>query len=155
MAYKYGLEVIDQLSDGVWLGYSGAKHDGDHMVNIAGKMPQLWISVFAKTAITIDGDKYWYIELESWTSDDDNAARPPFSTGGTAENEAHYYLLHHSNADGAMAFAIGDLVTQMAVPVDLLAQFTTPHDWIQITTVTDKTDPGVDEEIDVILHAKL
>jgi hypothetical protein len=158
----HGKQILGELSDAQVIGYSGAKADSTNMVEIGGATGgQLWINVYAQTAISIATGEYFYIELESWSADLAASAIPPFSTSnsqginqatGTAESDAHYYLLHKTSADGALVFAAGDLITQCAIPEDMLRLLS--HDFVQLTYITDKTDPGVDETVDAFVWVK-
>ncbi len=163
MASKYGKIIVGaMLSDAQVLGYSAAQTDSSAMVNVGGQLDgRLWIDVYAQTAISIATGEYWYIEFESFSADTAASAIAPFSAdnqggingaSGTAETNAHIYLLHKTSADGQLDFSAGDLICQMAVPEDLMRLLS--HDFVQLTQITDKTDPGTDETIDAFVYVK-
>ncbi len=159
MASKHGQVPIVQLSDAVAIGYSGSTADTTTMFNSVGQTGRKpWIEVYAKTAISIASGEYWYIEFQAFSADTAASAVGPFTnsnsggvTGasGTAEDDAHQYLLHKTSADGALAFSIGDLICEFGIPEKLLRLKGYPY--VQLTNITDKTDPGVDETIDVLV----
>ena len=157
--YRYGNNVVAELSDAVAIGYDGSTADTTSMYHLVGQTGgQLWIRVYAHTAVTIGTGEYWYIEFQAYTADTAASADSPFSTAnsgginqatGTAEPEAHYYPLHCTSADGEASWAAGDLITEMAIPEKLCRLLSL--DYVQLTNVTDKTDPGTDETIDVLV----
>src|SRR6056297_82752 len=120
--------------------------DSDNMVNIVGPTKgNLWIDVYAGTDITTATGQAFNIELEGYTADTAASATPPFS-----DTDAHYYLLHKTSADGELAFDEGDLITQCAVPEDLLdAQ---SYDYIQLKYTTDADESS--EKVDAFVYWK-
>jgi len=156
---RYGNNVVAELSDALVIGYGGTTADTTSMAYIGGQTGgQLWLRVYAHTAVSIATGEYWYIEFQAFTADTAASADSPFSTSnsgginqatGTAETDAHYYPLHKTSADGTLAFAAGDLITEMAIPEKLCRLLSL--DYVQLTNITDKTDPGADETIDVLL----
>ena len=160
--YRYGRNIVAELSDAQSLGYGGSASDTTNMGYIGGQTGgQLYISVFAHTAISIATGEYWYIEFESYSADTAASAIAPFSTAnsagisqatGTAETNAHIYLLHKTSDDAQLDFAAGDLICEFAVP-EVMCRLLS-HDYVQLSQVTDKSDPGTDETIDVLLTVK-
>ena len=145
----YGNEVIKRLSDGQKIGYSGPSDST--MAYIGGQTNYgLAIKLYARTAITIEAAKYWYIELEVWTSDVGGSAIAPFKTGGAAEANAHLYLLHRTSSDPELQFAAGDLILEYVIP-NWFYEDGVKYDWVQLTYVTDRTD--VNETVDALLVA--
>lgn len=159
MSYRYGNNVVAALSEGVAIGYGGSTVDTTSMGYIGGQTGgQLWLRVYARTAVAIGSGEYWYIEFQAYTADTAASADSPFSTSnegginqatGTAEPEAHYYPLHCTSADGAADWAAGDLICEMAIPEKLCRLLSL--NYVQLTNITDKSDPGADETIDVLL----
>jgi hypothetical protein len=163
MANTYGLDPIVQLGDGTALGY-GESAVKTNMAEV-GKPTNgaLWLSVFAKTAISIATVEYLSVELISYSDDTIGSAIAPFNTGNNggnvsyggadAETNAHLYLLHKTSGDDELDFAAGDLICDIGIPEATLNAI--GHNHIAVSTITDKTAPGTDETIDVILHAKV
>ena len=157
MASKHGQVPVIQLSAAVELGWAGATADTTVMFNIAGQTNgRLWIYVYANTNITIDSGEYWYIEFQAFTADTAASADSPYSTtnaggvigaSGTSNNEAHYYLLHKTSADGALAFIAGDLIAEFGIP-DTMCRLV-GYDWVQLTNITDAADDN--SSIDVLV----
>ena len=163
MASKYGKIIVgDMLSDAQALGYGGSALDSTNMVNVGGQLDgRLWIDVYAQTAISIASGEYWYVELETFSADTAASAIAPFSAdnqggingaSGTAETNAHQYLLHKTSADGQLDFSAGDFIGQLAVPEDMMRLL--GHTFVQLKQITDKTDPGTDETIDAFVYVK-
>ena len=164
MANYHGLAtsaIVKVLSDAQTLPNAGSV-DSTNMVNIVGATKgNLWINVYANTDITIATAQAFNIELEGYTSDTAASATPPFSKdnegmatskngGGTAESDAHMYLLHKTSADGELAFSAGDLIAQCAVPEDLLRALS--YDYVQLKYTTDADEQT--EKVDAIAFYK-
>ena len=144
---RYGKTIIGEFSDAQTLPDSGAV-DSTSMVYVGGPTGgQQWINVYATTAVTIATGQAFSIELQSYSADTAASAISPFSTSngggipqasGTSEPDAHYYILHKTSADGELAFAAGDLMTQCAIPEDMLRLLS--HDYVQLVYTTDANE---------------
>ena len=158
-AYYGRTNIIGELSDAQALP-SGTSGDSTNMVNIVGQTGgHLWIDVYANTAITIATGQAFNIELEGYTSDTAASATPPFSktnssgrqgASGTAESDAHYYILHKTSADGELAFDQYDLITQCAIPEDLFRLLS--YDYVQLKYTTDANESS--EKVDAFVYVK-
>lgn len=156
----YGKQILGELSDNQTLPNAGTV-DSTNMVNIAGQTNgKLWIDVYAGTDISIADDKKFYIELEGYSSDDNDSATPPFSTAnsggmqgasGVLESDAHYYLLHKTADDGALAFSKGSLITQCAIPEDLFRLL--KYDFVQLKYTTDADESS--ETVTAFVYSKM
>lgn len=156
---RYGKVIVGELSDAQTLPDSTSE-DSTNMVYIGGPTAgQLWINVYANTAITIATAQAFNIELEGYSSDTAASATPPFTktnsggipqASGTAENDAHYYLLHKTSADGELAFDAGDLITQCAIPEDLMRLKS--YDYVQLKYTTDANESS--EKVDAFVWVK-
>lgn len=163
MANAYhGKIIIGELSDAQTLP-NATSEDSDAMVGLGATKSStggtLWIDVYANTAISIASGQLFYIELQSFTADTAASADSPFSSTnsggvpgatGTAELEGHYYILHKTSADGACAWDAGDLITQCAVPEDLLRLRS--QDFIQLRYETDADESS--EKVDAFVYVK-
>jgi len=136
--------------DSTNMGYIGLGNTGG----------RIWLDVYANTAITIATGQAFSIEFQSYSSDTAASAIPPFSTAnaggkagatGTAESDAHYYIMHKTSDDGELAFSAGDLMTQMAIPEDLLRLLS--HDYVQLRYLTDADEHT--EKVDAFIYAKV
>ena len=144
---RYGKTIIGELSDAQTLP-DGTAVDSTNMVFVGGPTGgQLWINVYAETAVVIATAQAFSIELQSYSADTAASAISPFSTSnkggipqatGTSEPDAHYYLLYKTSADNELAFAAGDLITQCAIPEDMLRLLS--HDYVQLVYTTDATE---------------
>lgn len=153
MASQYGKEVITQLSDGQAIGYGGSKLDSTNMAFIGGPTgARQTLSVYAQTAISIATGEYWYVEVEVFTADTAASAVSPFKTAGAAEDNAHLYLLHKTSADAQLDFAAGERICEYVLP-NWFYEDGVKYDWVQVTMITDKTDPGTDETVSIFTHA--
>jgi len=161
MANNYhGKEILGELSDAQTLP-NATSVDSTNMVFVGFQTNGgLWIDVYAETAVTIATGQAFNIELEGYTSDTASSATPPFSTSnaggiqgasGTAESDAHYYILHKTSADGELAFAAGDLITQCAIPEDLFRLLS--YDYVQLKYTTDANESS--ETVVAFVYAKV
>jgi len=152
--------VVGILSDAQTLP-NATSVDSTNMVDITGPTKgNMWINVYANTAITIATGQAFNIELEGFTADTAASATPPFSVDnngmktsvdtGTAESDAHFYLLHKTSADGELGFSAGDLVTQVAIPEDLFRAL--EYDFVQLKYTTDASE--VSEKVDAFVFYK-
>jgi len=153
--------IVKVLSDAQTLP-SATSVDSTNMVEVGlATKGNLWINVYANTDITIATGQAFNIELEGYTADTAASATPPFSVdnggmatsvngGGTAESDAHFYLLHKTSADGELAFSAGDLITQIAVPEDLFRALS--YDFAQLKYTTDVNESS--EKVDAIAFYK-
>lgn len=149
----YGKLILGELSDAQALPNNGSA-DSDNMVYVGGKTNgRLWINVYANTDISIADTKSLFIDIETWTSDAASSAIAPFSSGGTAISGATYRILNLTASGAAVTFSAGDLIVQVAVPEDLMNQFSTPHTYIQIKYTT--TDNESSEKVDAFVYAKI
>jgi hypothetical protein len=150
---NYGKQVITQLATAMTLPNALTK-DTTAMAFVGGSTNgALALSVYAVTAFAVATAKTFSIELQSYSADTAASAIPPFSTAntgltGTAESDAHYYVMHKTAADGAMAISAGSLITQCIIPQELLDKLA--HDWVQLTFLTDEDLSA--QTVDVILH---
>ena len=156
MANQYGIEPIGTFSNGQTLPDSTTA-DSTTMVYVGGQSGgALMISVYARTAVSIATGQAFNIELEAFTSDAPTSAVSPFSADNsgsspTAENDAHFYLLHKTSADNPLAFSAGDLITQCGVPFQLLDKLS--YDYIQLKYTTDADESA--ETVDAFVHGIL
>jgi len=161
MANNYnGKVILGELSDNQTLPDSTSV-DSTNMVYIGGQTSgKLWIDVYAGTAISIATGQSFSIELEGYSEDDAASATPPFSTAnsggiqgatGTPENDAHYYLLHKTSADGQLDFSAGSLITQCAIPEDLFRLL--GYDYVQLKYTTDADEST--ETITAFVYSKM
>ena len=161
MANTYhGKQVLGELSDGQTLPNAGTA-DSTNMVYIGGPTNgKLWIDVYALTALAVSSGNTLSIEFQSYSADTAASAIPPFSTtnkggipgaSGTAESDAHMYLLHKTSADGALDISAGSLICQMAIPEDLCRLLS--HDYVQITYLTDEDLSA--QTVDAFVYIKL
>jgi len=153
--------IVGILSDAQTLPNATAV-DSTNMVDITGPTKgNMWINVYANTAITIATGQAFNIELEGFTADTAASATPPFSKdnselfssvdgGGTAESDAHFYLIHKTSADGELAFSAGDLVTQVCIPEDLFRALS--YDFVQLKYTTDADESS--EKVDAFVFYK-
>jgi len=157
----YGKQILGELSDNQTLPNADTV-DSTNMVNIAGQTNgKLWIDVYAGTDISIAANQSFSIELEGYTSDDNDSATPPFSTAnnggmqgtsGTPESDAHYYLLHKAaTTDGVLAFSKGSLITQCAIPEDLFRLL--KYDFVQLKYTTDADESS--ETVTAFVYSKM
>ena len=156
----YGKQIIGELSDAQALP-NATSVDSTNMVEIVGATGgQLWINVYANTAISIATGQLFYIELQGFSADTAASATSPFSTAnngginpasGTLEDEAHYWLLHKTSGDGQLDFAAGDLVTQCAIPEDMFRLLS--YDFVQLRYETD-ADESSTEKVDAFVWIK-
>jgi len=156
----YGKNIVGELSDAQALP-DATTDDSTEMVYVGNRTNgQLWINVYANTDITIATGQAFNIELEAYSSDTAASATAFFSSGnahgecangdGTDEADAHYYLLHKTSADGELAFSAGDLITQCAIPEDLLNAV--GYDWVQLKYTTDADESS--EKVDAFVWVK-
>ena len=140
---NYGKQVITMLSDGQALPNATAG-DSTSMAFIGRRTGGgLVLSVYAKTALAVATGQAFSIELQGFTADTAASATSPFSTSndgtqgsGTLEDNAHYYLIHKTSADGALDVSAGAMITQIVLPGELLDQLN--YDWIQLVYSTDE-----------------
>jgi len=155
----YGKTILGELSDAQTLPNATAV-DSTAMVYVGGKTGgSLWINVYANTAVTIATGQAFNIEFQSFSADTAASAIPPFSTSnkggmyqasGTAESDAHIYLLHKTSADGELAFAAGDLMCSFGVPEDLMRLLS--HTYVQLVYTTDANESS--ETVDAFVWIK-
>ena len=155
----YGKNIVGELCDAMTLPNATTK-DSTAMVFIGGPTNgQLWIDVYANTALAVLTTSTFSIEFQSFSSDLAASAIPPFSTAnkggipgatGTAESDAHLYLMHKTAADGALAISIGSLIAQMAIPEDLCRLLA--HDYVQLTFLTDENLSA--QTVDAFVYVK-
>ena len=163
MAKYYGKNIVGELplSDAQTLPDS-TDDDSTNMVYVGNPTNgQLWINVYANTAITIATGAVFNIELESYSDGDtpasaiapftkDNAHGEIANGDGTAETDAHIYLLHKTSADTELAFSAGDLITQCAIPEDMLNAI--GHTYVQLKYETDADESS--EKVDAFVWVK-
>lgn len=156
----YGKQILGELSDAQTLPNATAA-DSTNMVYVGNRTGgRLWIEVYANTAITIATGQAFSIEFQSYSADTAASAISPFSkdnesgyvvnSGGTSEPDAHIYLLHKTSADGELAFSAGDLITQFAIPEDMLNAL--GHDYVQLVYTTDADESS--EKVDAFVCVK-
>lgn len=153
---RYGNNVVQEMSSDTKIGYSGAI-DCESMGYVGGQTGgQLWIRIYAHTALTIATGEYWYIEFQSYETDTVGSMDSPYSSDnagginqaeGTEELEGHYYLYWKDSNDGEAAWLAGDLIVEMAIPEKMLRLV--GHKYVNIMNITDRGD--VSETIDVLL----
>ena len=152
--------IVGDLSDAQTLP-NATSVDSTNIVNIVGATKgNMWIDVYANTAISIATGQAFSIELEGYTADTAASATPPFSVdnyggnvargSGTAESDAHMYLLHKTSADGELAFSAGDLIAQCAIPEDLFRALA--YDYVQLKYTTDANESS--EKVDAFVYVK-
>jgi len=134
--------VVGTLSDAQALP-NATTEDSTNMVDIKGKTGgKLMLAVYANNAVEIATGQTFSIELEGYTSDTSASATAPFSSEGALE-PAHYYLLHKTSTDGALAWLPGELITEISIPENLLALM--EYDFIQLKFTTN-----ADESADLV-----
>ena len=153
--------IVKVMSDAQTLPNAGSVDCTNMLETVGSTKGNLWIDVYANTDISIATAQAFSIEFQSFSADTAASAIPPFSVDnlgmnpstkgiGTAESDAHMYLLHKTSADGALAFSAGDLITQMAVPEDLMKALS--HDFCQLVYLTDASE--IAEKVDTIAYYK-
>ena len=157
----YRKNILGELSDAQTLPNAGSA-DSTNMVYVGNRTGgNLWIDVYANNAVEIATGQAFNIEFESYSADTASSAIAPFSTGNvggtvangdaTLETTAHYYILHKTSADDECAFVAGDLMTQMAIPEDLLNAL--GHDYVQLKYTSDADESA--DKVDAFVYAKV
>jgi len=159
--YLYGKNYVGSLAAAQTLP-NATTDDSTNMVYVGGKTGgRLWIDVYANNAVEIATGQAFNIEFESYSADTASSAIAPFSTGNlggrcksgeaTEETTAHYYILHKTDADDECAFVAGDLMTQMAIPEDLLHAL--GHTYVQLKYTSDADESA--DKIDAFVYSKV
>lgn len=143
--YHGRVNIVGELSDAQALP-NATSSDSTNMVDIGDPtLSHLWIDVYTESGLTVSTGNAFSIELESYSADTAASAIPPFTkdngggiqgASGTAESDAHMYLIHKTSADGELAFSANDLVTQIAIPEDLLRL--SGHTFVQLKYNSDE-----------------
>lgn len=137
--------------------------DSTNMVEIGGSTNgQLMLSIFANTAISIATGQAFSIEIQAFTADTAASADSFYSevnlgginaeTSGTANPEAHMYLLHKTSADAQLDFSAGDMIYECALPDNMLRLLS--YDWVQLVYTTD-ADESSTEKVDAFIWSKV
>jgi len=156
----FGKIILGELCDAMTLPNATTK-DSTSMVYIGDEtLGRLWIDVYANTALAVSSGNTFSIEFQSYSADSAASAIPPFSTAnsggiqgasGTAESDAHLYLLHKTSADGALDISEGSLICQMAIPEDLCRLLS--HTYVQLTFLTDEDLSA--QKVDAFVYSKM
>lgn len=160
----YGKNIIGELSDAQTLP-NNTSVDSTNMVFIAGPVNgDLWIDVYANTAISIADTKALIVELEGYTADTAASATAPFSSANSgainqlvagngtvlANSASAYRILDGLASGGAMAWSAGDLITQCAIPEDLMRALAYDYVQLKYTTTADESS----EKVDAFVYVK-
>lgn len=158
----YGKVPFGDISDAQTLP-SSAKEDSESIVYIGGQDGgvggQLWIDVYAHSAIDIASGAQLTIELQGHTSAVQASNTSPFSVAnqsgiigasGTQEPDALYYIFYNTSTQDALAFTAGDLITQCAIPEDLFRLLS--YDYVMLEYETGASE--VSETVDAFVYIK-
>jgi len=158
----YGKTILGSLSAAQTLP-SGTDEDSESVVYIGGHTGgQLWINVYAHTAISIADTADFTIEVEGYTAATAQSSfTSPYSItngggsaiggSGTSEDNAHYNILWHlGDTDGQLDFNAGDLMTQCAIPEDMFRLLS--YDYVQLHYLTTGNESS--ETVDAFVWIK-
>jgi len=151
----YGKQILGELSDAQTLP-STTSVDSTNMVYVGDNTNgKLHIAVHACTAISIADGKALTIALQTWSADVAANAIAPFSSAGAvlANSTPVMNIFYGLASGGAMSWLAGDLIVDVAVPEDMMALFTTPHDYVQLVYTTTANESS--ETVDAFVYTKM